>query len=62
METKLSKPIGCSKSSSKREFYSNIILPQKTRNISNKQPNFTRKAIRERRRTTTTKNPKFAEG
>ena len=29
----------CSKSSSKREVYSNTILPQETRNISNKQPN-----------------------
>ena len=27
--------MGCSKSSSKREVYSNIILPQKTRKISN---------------------------
>ena len=48
------KPMGCSKSSSKREVYSNTILPQETRNISNKQPNFTPRAIRERR----TKKPK----
>ena len=41
--------MGFSKSSSKREVYSNIILPQETRNISNKQPNLTPKAIRERR-------------
>ena len=46
--------MGCSKSSSKMEVYSNTILPQKTRNISNKQPNLTTKAIRERR----TKKPK----
>ena len=39
------KPMGCSKSSSKREVYSNIILPQETRKISNKQPNLTPKAI-----------------
>ena len=45
--------MGCSKSSSKREVYNNIILPQETRNISNKQPNLTPKAIRKRR----TKNP-----
>ena len=38
---------------SKREVYSNTILPQETRNISNKQDNLTPKAIRERR----TKNP-----
>ena len=43
------KPMGCSKSSSKREVYSNTILPQETRNISNKQPNLTTKVIRERR-------------
>ena len=55
------KPMGCSKSSSKREVYSNTILPQETRKISNKQHNLTPKAIREIRRTT--KNtPKLAEG
>ena len=43
------KPMGYSKSSSKREVYSNTILPQETRNISNKQPNLTPKTIRERR-------------
>ena len=43
------KPMGCSKSSSKREVYSNMILPQEIRKISNKQPNLTPKAIRERR-------------
>ena len=43
------KPMGCNKCSSKREVYSNTILPQETRNISNKQPNLTPKAIRERR-------------
>ena len=48
--------MGCSKSSSKREIYSNTILPQETRNISDKQPNLTPKAIRERR----TKNPKVS--
>ena len=43
------KPMGCSKSSSRRQVYSNTILPQETRKISNKQPNLTSKAIRERR-------------
>ena len=46
----------CSKNSSKRDVYSNTILPQETRNISNKQPNLTPKAIRERR----TKTPKIS--
>ena len=35
--------MGCSKSSSKREVYSNTILPQETRKTSNGQPNFTHK-------------------
>ena len=48
--------MGFSKSSYKREVYSNTTLPQEIRNISNKQPNLTPKAIRERR----TKNPKVS--
>ena len=48
--------MGCSKSSSKREVYSNTILPQETRNISNKQTNLTPKTMRERR----TKKPKVS--
>ena len=51
--------MGCSKSSAKREVYSNTILPQEKINISNKQPNLTPKATRERR---TKKPPKLAEG
>ena len=39
------------KSSSKREVYSNTILPQETRETSNRQPNFTPKTIRKRRTT-----------
>ena len=46
------KPMGCSKSSSNRQVYSNKILPQDTISISNKQPNLTLKATWER-----TKNP-----
>ena len=38
-----SKPMGCSKSNSKREVYSNTILPQETRKTLNRQPNFTPK-------------------
>ena len=51
--------MGCSKSSSKRDVYSNTSLHQETGNISNKQPNLAPKAIRERR---AKKNPKLAEG
>ena len=43
------KPMGCSKSSSNREVYSNTSLPQETRKISNKQSNLTPKGTRERR-------------
>ena len=43
------------------EVYSNIILPQETRKISNKQPNLTPTAIRERI-TATKKNPNLTEG
>ena len=50
--------MGCSKSSSKREVYSNTILPQETRKTSNRQPNITPKATGKRRRTT--KNPQIS--
>ena len=43
------KPMGCSKSSPKREVYSNTILPQETRKTSNRQPNFTPKTTGKRR-------------
>ena len=43
------KPMGPSKSNSKRKVYSNSISPQKTRKISNKQSNLMPKATRERR-------------
>ena len=46
----------CSKSSSKREVYSNTILPQETRKTSNRQPNSTPKTTRKR----STKQPKIS--
>ena len=51
--------MGYSKSCSKREVYSNTILPQETRKTSNRQPNFTPKATG-KRRTTTTKKTKIS--
>ena len=45
--------MGCCKSSSKREVYSNTTLPQETRKTSNRQPNFTPKTTGKRRSTTT---------
>ena len=53
------KTYGMSKSSSRREVYSNTILPQETRKPLNRQPNFTPKTIG--KRTTTTKK-KVIEG
>ena len=48
MKTQL-KTMGCGKSSSKREVYSsNTILPQETRKILNRQPNFTPKTTGKR--------------
>ena len=52
------KPMGHSRSSSKREAYSNSISLQETRKISDKQSNLTPKATRERR----TKKTQAVEG
>ena len=43
------KPLGCSKSGSKREVYSNTGLLQEAGNISNKQPNLTHVGARKRK-------------
>ena len=51
-----SKPMGCSKSSSKREVYSNTIIPQEIGKTSNRQPNITPKTTGKRR----TKKPKIS--
>ena len=51
--------MGHSKSSSKREVYSNSISPQETRKISNKQSNPTLKTTREKKNK---ENPKSVEG
>ena len=51
MKTNNSKPMGCSKSSSKREVYNNTILSQETRKTQNRQPNFTPKTTGKRRAT-----------
>ena len=50
--------MGCSNSSSKREVYSNTILPQETRKTLNTEPNFTRKTTGEGRK----KKPTLVEG
>ena len=49
----------CSKSSPKREVYSNTIPPQETRKTWTRQPNSTPKTTRKRRRK---KNPKINRG
>ena len=50
-----SKSTACSKSSDKREIYSNTSLPQEIRETSNKQSKSTLTATRKRRTATTTK-------
>ena len=50
--------MGCIESSSKREAYSNTILPQETRKTSIRQPNFTPTTIGKRTKIT----PKLVEG
>ena len=52
--------MGCSKSSSKRELYSDTILPQETRKTSHRQPNITPKTTG--KRTKTKQKTKLAEG
>ena len=52
--------MGCSESSSKREVYSNTILPQETRKTLNRQPYFTPKTTG--KRTKKKKTPKLVEG
>ena len=37
--------MGCCKSSSRRDVYSNTILPQETRKTLNRQPNFIQKQL-----------------
>ena len=51
--------MGCSKSSSKSEVYSNAILPQEIRKTSNRQPNFTPKTTGKKKEEN---SPKLAEG
>ena len=51
--------MACSKSSSKREVYSNTTLPQETRKTLNRKPHFIPKTTGKRR---TRKTSKLAEG
>ena len=51
-----SKLMGCSKTSSKREVYSNTILPQEARKTLNRQLNFTPKTTGKRRTKKKTSN------
>ena len=56
--------MGYRKSSSKREVYSNAIIPQETRKTSNRQPNFIPKTTKEKeekeRKKKNKKNPKIS--
>ena len=51
----ISKPMRCSKSTSKRKFYSNTILPHETRKTLKRQPNFAPKTTGK-----ITKSPKIS--
>ena len=53
--------MGCSKSSSNREVYSNITLPQEARKTSNRQPKFTAKPTG-KRTTKQTNKQKLVKG
>ena len=55
----MTKPMGYSRRRSKKEVYSNTILPQEIRKTWNRQPNFTPKTTGKRR---TKKTPKLLEG
>ena len=55
MKTQQFKTYGIQQKQSKGEVYSDTNLPQETRKISNKQPNFTPKDTRERRTNKMTK-------
>ena len=50
-------PVGHYKSSAKGKVHRNTGIPQETRETSNKQPNFTSKAMRKRRKK---ENPKIS--
>ena len=50
----------CSKSSSKKEVYSNTILPQEIGKTSNRQPNFTPKTTGKRKTNKQTKKHKIS--
>ena len=56
--------MGCGQSSSKREVYSNTILPQETSKTSNRHPNFTPKTTGKRttKKQTKKKPTEFVEG
>ena len=50
--------MGCSKSCSKREVYSNTILPKETRKSLNRKSNFTLKQLEKKKKNN--KNPKIS--
>ena len=56
------KTYGMQQKQSKREVYSNTILPQETIKTLNRQPNFTPKTMGKRTTTTTKKKTKLVEG
>ena len=61
MKTRQLKTYGMQQNSSKREVHNNTILPQETREISNRQPHFTTKTTGKRRTTKKKKNSRRKE-
>ena len=53
--------MGCSKSNSKRQFYSTTALQQETRKILNRQANFTLKKTWEKKKSINNKNPELVK-
>ena len=58
MKTQRSKNVGMQQKQFKREVYSNTVLPQETRKISNKQPTLHLEQLEKEQKT----NPKLVEG
>ena len=61
MTTRQLKNYGMRQNISKREVYSNTIVPQETRKTPNRQSNFTPKTTGRRRTTTTKKTQKISK-
>ena len=62
MKNNNSKPMGCSKSSSKKKLYSNTILPQETRKTSNRHLTLHLKQLKKEQQQQKKNTSKLVEG